>query len=100
MSRRSKGSPARSTYEFIKAHSDRFGVRTMCRILGVASSGYYKWLLHPLSNREQKDARVLRLIRASFTASHGIYRARRTSGLKRSLPRCWCEPRRAHSSRS
>lgn len=77
MSRRSKRSPARSTYEFVKAHSDQFGVRMMCRILGVAPSGYYKWLLHPVSNRAQEDGRLLRLIRASFTASHGIYGAPR-----------------------
>ena len=37
MSRRSKGSPARSSYEFIRAHSDQFGVRMMCRILDVGS---------------------------------------------------------------
>jgi putative transposase len=77
MSRRPQRSPARSTYEFIQAHSDQFGVRMMCRILGVAPSGYYKWLLHPVSNRAQEDVRLLRLIRASFTASHGIYGAPR-----------------------
>ena len=49
----------------------------MCRILGVAPSGYYEWLTHPISTRAQEDARLLRLIRASFTASHGIYGAPR-----------------------
>ena len=29
----------RLTYEFIKAHSSRFDVRTMCRVLEVAPSG-------------------------------------------------------------
>jgi putative transposase len=76
-SRQSKASPARSSYEFIKAHSDQFGVRVRCRILSVAPSGYYKWLQHPLSNRAQEDVRLLRLIRASLTASHGIYGAPR-----------------------
>jgi putative transposase len=67
----------RGTYEFISAHRDQYDVRAMCRILGVAPSGYYKWLLHPISNHAQEDARLLRLIRASFTASHGIYGAPR-----------------------
>jgi putative transposase len=49
----------------------------MCRLLGVAPSGYYAWLQEPVSNRAQDDARLLRLIRASFTASHGIYGAPR-----------------------
>jgi putative transposase len=49
----------------------------MCRVLGVAPSGYYEWLAHPISDRGQEDARLLRLIRASFTASQGIYGAPR-----------------------
>lgn len=49
----------------------------MCRVLGVARAGYYQWLEHPISARAQEDARLLRLIRASFTASHGIYGAPR-----------------------
>jgi protein kinase/serine/threonine-protein kinase len=49
----------------------------MCKILKVAPSGYYDWLKQPISNRAQEDARLLRLIRASFVASHGIYGAPR-----------------------
>jgi len=49
----------------------------MCRVLAVAPSGYYEWLQQPISNRAQEDARLLRLIRASFVASHGIYGAPR-----------------------
>ena len=67
----------RATYAFIKAHRKQFSVQAMCRVLGVAPSGYYAWLLQPLSNRAQEDARLLRLIRASFTASQGIYGAPR-----------------------
>ena len=64
-----------STYEFIKTHRASYSVQAMCRILGVAPSGYYEWLTQPISNRAQEDARLLRLIRASFTASQGIYGA-------------------------
>ena len=66
----------RSTYEFIKANRDTFSVQVLCRVLGVAPSGYYEWIAHPISNRAQED-RLLRLIRSSFTASHGIYGAPR-----------------------
>jgi putative transposase len=67
----------RTTYEFIKAHRGRFSVQALCRVLNVAPSGYYAWLQQPLSRRAQEDARLLRLIRASFVASHGIYGAPR-----------------------
>ena len=75
----------RSAYEFIKAHRDQYSVQMMCRVLEVAPSGYYEWVLQPVSNRAQEDARLLRLIRASFTASHGIYGA----------PRVFLDPREA-----
>ena len=67
----------RSTYEFIKAQRAEYSVQMMCRVLGVAPSGYYEWRQQPLSNHAQEDARLLRLIRASFVASHGIYGAPR-----------------------
>jgi putative transposase len=67
----------RSTYEFIKTHRDQYSVDTLCRVLDVAPSGYYEWLKQPLSNRAQEDAMLLRLIRAAFIASQGIYGAPR-----------------------
>lgn len=70
-------SKARKAYKFIEAHRDEFSIQVMCRLLGVARAGYYAWLDHPVSDRAQEDARLLRLIRASFTASHGIYGAPR-----------------------
>ena len=72
----------RSAYKFIKAHRDRYSVQMMCRVLEVAPSGYYDRLLQPVSNRAQEDARLLRLIRASFTASHAS--AARCSSCSRS----------------
>jgi putative transposase len=67
----------RTAYEFIKAHRNQYSVQMMCRVLEVAPSGYYDWLIQPVSNRSQEDARLLRLVRASFVASHGIYGAPR-----------------------
>ena len=77
MSTRMSAGRIRTTYEFIKAHRSQFSVEAMCRVLEVAPSGYYDWLKQPVSKRAQEDARLLRLIRASFVASHGIYGAPR-----------------------
>jgi putative transposase len=70
-------SKTRRAYTFIEANRDKFSVSTMCRLLGVARAGYYAWLDHPISDRAQEDERLLRLSRASFLASHGIYGAPR-----------------------
>ncbi len=75
--RREQTSGVRAQYEFIKAHRHKHSVQAMCRLLGVAPSGYYAWLAQPMSAHGQEDARLLRLIRASFTASQGIYGAPR-----------------------
>lgn len=77
MSKSKSPSRVRATYEVIKAQRASFPVEMMCRVLEVAPSGYYAWLKQPLSNRAQEDARLLRLIRASFIASQGIYGAPR-----------------------
>jgi putative transposase len=45
--------------------------------MGVARSGYYAWLKKPESDRAKEDKRLLRLIRASFAASQGVYGAPR-----------------------
>ena len=77
MSRPERNHQVRRSYELIKDQSHKFNIRMMCRLLDVAPSGYYAWLQQPVSNRAQEDARLLRLIRASFAASHGVYGAPR-----------------------
>ena len=49
----------RRTYEFIKANRNRFDVRTMCRVLEVAPSGYYAWLQEPVCQRALEDVAPL-----------------------------------------
>lgn len=73
MSNSSSLSRVRATWEFIKRDRDQFSVQMMCRVPSVAQNGSYEWLHQPISNRGQEDARLLRLIRASFVASDGIY---------------------------
>jgi len=83
-------SKVRRAYKFIEAHSDEYSISAMCRVLGVARAGYYAWLSNPISDRTQEDVRLLRLIRASFSASHGIYESPRV--LRRLLLLRECEP--------
>ena len=77
MSTRLSAGRVRSAYAFIKANREQYSVDAMCRILEVAPSGYYEWLAQPVSKHAQEDTRLLRLIRASFVASQGIYGAPR-----------------------
>jgi putative transposase len=67
----------RARYAFIKSNQGQFSVVAMCRALQVSRSGYYEWLRNPVSNRSREDQRLLRLIRASYTASGGVYGAPR-----------------------
>ena len=76
MSHHTNAKAVRTIYEFMRAHRKQYSVQMMCRVLEVAPSGYYAWLQQPVSNRAPEDA-LLRLIRASFVASHGIYGAPR-----------------------
>ena len=52
-------------------------VATLCRVLGVSSSGYYAWSKRSLSRRTKDDAVLIERIRAIHTASKGTYGAPR-----------------------
>jgi len=69
-------SKTRRIHKFIDAHRNEFSIQMMCRLLGVTRAGYYAWREHQVSDRAQEDARLTRLIHASFTA-------RRPPGLSR-----------------
>ena len=52
-------------------------VATLCRVLGVSSSGYYAWSKRPLSRRAKNDAVLIERIGAIHAASKGTYGAPR-----------------------
>ena len=64
-------------YRFINEHRHEYAVQRMCRVLSASPSGFYEWLKRPLSDRAIEDQRLLVLIRASYTASSGVYGYRR-----------------------
>lgn len=60
-------------YGFIAKHRPIWPTRTMCRVLGVSSSGFYDWLGRPPSERQRENERLLKAIRASHEASDCTY---------------------------
>ena len=45
----------------------------MCRVLKLHSSGFYAWLIQPISKRETEDQRLLKLIKEFYIASGCTY---------------------------
>jgi putative transposase len=60
-------------YAFIRAHSNKYAVRFLCRVLGVHPSGYYRWLKHSESSRDRENRRLTGLIKQSWLESGGVY---------------------------
>jgi hypothetical protein len=61
MSTRMSAGRVRATYEFFKAQSGAFSVQLLCRVLGVAPSGYCAWSKQPLPARPSSgSAQMLR----------------------------------------
>jgi hypothetical protein len=61
----------------VSDHRAEHRVATLCRVLGVSSSGYWAWCRRAPSARAQEDQRLLRLIRTAHAASRGTYGAPR-----------------------
>ncbi|MFC1510731.1 IS3 family transposase [Candidatus Omnitrophota bacterium] len=49
-------------YAYIDKNNNLYGVRKMCRVLKVSSSGYYDWKRRPISKREKQDKVFLKEI--------------------------------------
>lgn len=60
-------------YAVIAAHVGLFAVTFMCRVLGVAPSGYYAWLEQSPSKHSTKDEVLTVHIRAAFARSKRRY---------------------------
>lgn len=72
-------SRARLAYPFIHAHRGECSTKMICDELHVAPSGYHAWRQQPQSDRAIEDTPLLRLIRAAFSANHGINGTARVS---------------------
>ena len=58
-------------------HQADYPIASMCRLLGVSSSGYYAWMKRRPSQRAETDATLIGEIRAAHAASCGTYGAPR-----------------------
>jgi putative transposase len=61
----------------VTAHQAFFGIATLCRTLGVSSSGFYAWRKRPLSPRARTDVELSAEIAAIHRDSRGTYGAPR-----------------------
>lgn len=57
-------------FNFIYAHKSEFAISTMCDLLGVSGSGYYKWLKSVPSNEMVRHNSLKHLIQALYL-THG-----------------------------
>ena len=57
----------------MNSHQAVFPVATMCRLLGVSTSGFYAWRVRPPSKRRLRDAELSTTIRTIHETSRGTY---------------------------
>jgi putative transposase len=60
-------------YTFIAGSAHEFGVERMCRMLGVARSGYYAWKHRKPGRRQQANQVLVEQVRAEYQASRRTY---------------------------
>jgi len=79
-----RGNSKDARFAFIEAEQDRFGVRYLCRELGVSTSGFYAWRKRPVSKHQVDDEALVGPITAVFAGSDSTYGSPRVHrGLRR-----------------
>jgi putative transposase len=61
----------------VSDHQADYPIGTMCRLLGVSSSGCHAWVKRRRSQRSETDAALITEICAAHAASRGTYGAPR-----------------------
>jgi len=74
-------------FEFVKSNQATRRTATMCRVLGVSTSGYYAWQGRAPSARATQDAALLDHIRSIHAKSRGTCGAPRVAGCPQSPDR-------------
>ena len=60
-------------YAWIKRHRDSWAIRTMCRVLQVSPSGYYRWCQPRILKYHKKRHQIAQAAVKFHAESHGIY---------------------------
>ena len=63
---------SKSKFRFIYLHKDKFPVQTMCRLLDVSSSGYYKYAQHYKSREQLLREHVTERVRDIYLEYDGV----------------------------
>ena len=65
----------RSRFQFVEENHGAYGVKRLCRILGISRSGYFRWqAAEPIRlERERADRELCEQIRAIHSDSDGTY---------------------------
>jgi transposase InsO family protein len=62
-----------TVFRFVERERAVFPVTTMCRVLGVSTSGFWAWLRRVASERARRDAELTGTIEAIHRESRGTY---------------------------
>jgi putative transposase len=57
----------------VSAHQAEFPIATMCRVLGISSSGYYAWTTRSPSRRARSNTALTETVRKIHAVSRGTY---------------------------
>ena len=60
-------------YAWIQEHCDSFAIQTMCRVLQVSTSGFYRWISAEPGPRAQRTEAIQADVRKVYEESHGVY---------------------------
>jgi putative transposase len=81
-------------YALIGQMKSMFKIDDMCRVFGVARSGYYSWSTRPLSEHDHQELTVIKpAIRQAFEESRHTYGCARISAVLRRIGICISEKR-------
>ena len=81
-------------FRFVEREKANYPVRTMCRVLGVSTSGYYAWRSRAASPRSLADACLTEMIRQIHRGSRETYGAPRIRAELRDDYRVFCSQKR------
>jgi putative transposase len=63
----------RVKYQFVAAQASQYPVTLLCRVLGLARSGYYAWRVGSVSAHQERDQQLTAQIQTIFTDSRLTY---------------------------
>lgn len=81
-------------FRFVQREKAHYGVATMCRVLGVSTSGFYAWRSRPASPRALADAVLTEVIKEIHAESGRTYGAPRVLAELRDDHRTFCPQKR------